>query len=289
MSVRGSLPRPVKRAGRKVSRGLGTVTASPRMLPGFILAGAQRAGTTSLYRALMTHPLVLPPNYHKGVNYFDVNYDRGPAWYRGHFPVERLARFRTREVPGEPVTFDASGYYMFHPLAPERIAADLPAVKIVTMLRDPIDRAHSAHKHELARGFETEEFERALELEDERLAGEEERIRAEPGYYSHRHRHQAYRRRGHYAEQLQRFLARLPRAQVHVVESERFFETPEEEYSALLEFLELPVVFPPRFDRYNGRPRAPMAQTTRRRLEDYFEPHDAALRELIGRDPVWRT
>ena len=64
------------------------------------------------------------------------------------------------------------------------------------LVRDPVERAYSAHAHELARGFETEPFERALELEDQRLSGEAERIVADPGYLSHSHQHHAYRAQG---------------------------------------------------------------------------------------------
>jgi hypothetical protein len=257
------------------------------MLPTFILAGAQRAGTTSLFRALMSHPLVFPANLHKGVNYFDINYHRGMNWYQGHFPLRARSIVRTRATPGTAVTFDASGYYMFHPLAAERMAVDLPTVKIITMLRDPIERAHSAHKHELARGFENEPFERAIDLEDDRLEGEVERIRAQPGYYSHSHRHHAYLRRGQYAEQLLRLREVFPADQLLVIESESFFADPEVEYTRVLEFLDLPVLMPKRFDRYNGRPRAPMAATTRAQLRSHFESHDAALAELLGREPAW--
>src|SRR5205814_7641192 len=91
-----------------------------------------------------------------------------------------------------PLTFEPSPYYMFHPLAGARIAADLPGVKLLVLVRDPVERAYSAHAHEIARGFETEPFERALELEEQRCAGEVERILADPRYESHAHRHQAY-------------------------------------------------------------------------------------------------
>src|SRR5215469_7371422 len=101
-----------------------------------------------------------------------------------------------RRVTGaEPLTFESSPYYMFHPLAPARIAADLPGVKLLVLVRDPVERACSAHAHELARGYESEPFERALELEDERLSGEAERIMAHPGYLSPSHQHHAYRAR----------------------------------------------------------------------------------------------
>src|SRR5215210_4862962 len=117
MTLRGSVPAPLKAAGRFAAVRLGAATSGGRLLPAFVLAGAQRAGTTSLFRALMSHPLIFPANFHKGVNYFDVNYHRGMRWYQGHFPLRATTRLRTRAVPGEGVTFDASGYYLFHPLA----------------------------------------------------------------------------------------------------------------------------------------------------------------------------
>ena len=74
MTLRSSVPHPLKTAGRAVSVRVGSATAGARQLPSFVLVGAQRAGTTSLFRALMSHPLVYSANYHKGVNYFDLNY-----------------------------------------------------------------------------------------------------------------------------------------------------------------------------------------------------------------------
>ena len=164
---------------------MGTATAPLRLQPGFIMIGAQRCGTTSLFRALMAHPQVVRPAFHKGINFFDLNYYRGLTWYRGHFPVARVAQAATARHGG-PMTFEASGYYMYHPFAMERLARDLPRVKLVVMLRDPVERAFSAYKHEYARGYEWESFEKALELEDERLIGEIDRMRADPAYESFR-------------------------------------------------------------------------------------------------------
>jgi len=286
MSVRAAAPHTVKTAGRTLSVRLGTATATRRRLPSFLLVGAQRAGTTSLFRALSSHPLVHGANYHKGVNYFDVNYHRGLAWYQGHFPTGTRLERRAQEGR-TPVTFEASGYYMFHPCAPERIARDLPGVKVVAMLRDPVERAYSAWKHELARGYETEAFERALELEDERLSGQTERMVADPAYQSFSHRHHAYVRRGHYDDQLHRLHRLFGPERVHVVESELFFTEPEASYGRLLEFLELTPVMPARFDRWNARPSAPMDPATRAGLREHFSSHDQGLSTLLGRDPAW--
>lgn len=284
---RKSLPEPVKRRGRDAALALGQATADLRSKPDFVLIGAQRCGTTSLFRALMDHPQILRPVLHKGVNYFDVNYPRGQRWYRGHFPLTSLAQARTR-LHGRPCVFEASGYYMYHPFAAARMATDLPDVKLVALLRDPVERAYSAFQHESARGFEWETFERALDLEDERLAGELERMAADPGYQSFTHRHHSYTRRGHYADQLEEFVRLFGRHCLLVIESEAFFADPEAEFRRVVDFLDVAPVQPKRFDRYNARSGYPMSEAVRSRLDSHFEPHDAKLAELLGRPPRWR-
>ena len=278
-------PEPLTQFGRRAYARASEATAGLRMEPGFILIGAQRCGTTSLFRALAAHPQVMPPTFRKGVNYFDLNYYRGARWYRAHFPVAGIAR-RRAELHGAPVAFEASGYYLYHPQAMERLGHDLPAVKLVAMLRDPVERAFSAHKHELARGYEHEGFERALALEDDRLTGEVERIRADPGYESFAHRHYSYRHRGQYAEQLDRVFEYFPRAQVRVIDSAGYFSQPAREYRQLLEFLGL-TPFEPRFAAANARPGPPLDAKDRRMLEEHFAPHDERLAKLLGRQPGW--
>jgi hypothetical protein len=161
----------VKRAVQAVTVTAGRLTAPWRMTPDFLVIGGQRCGTTSMYRTLSQHPAVLKAVRHKGVHYFDTDYDKGMAWYRAHFPLQRTAAQVERRLGVRPQTFESAPYYMFHPLAAERIERDLPGVKVIVLLRDPVERAYSAHAHELARGYETEDFETALALEDSRLEG----------------------------------------------------------------------------------------------------------------------
>ena len=123
ISVRKAAPEIVKRAGRHAYVLAGTATAGLRLQPDFIMIGAQRCGTTSLFRALLAHPQVIRPTFHKGINYFDLNYFRSVRWYRGHFPVAGLAARQTARH-GRPVVFEASGYYVYHPFALERIGHD---------------------------------------------------------------------------------------------------------------------------------------------------------------------
>lgn len=286
MPVPKMAPGPLRRTTRGTYRRVTAATASFRLEPGFIMIGAQRCGTTSLFHALAAHPQVMRPPFRKGINYFDLNYYRGGRWYRGHFPVTAAARRKTAGY-GEPVAFEASGYYLYHPFALDRLARDLPAARLVVMLRDPVDRAFSAYKHEYARGFEQESFENALELEDTRLVGEVDRMRDDPRYESFAHRHHSYRHRGHYAEQLERVFGLFPRAQVHVIDSAAYFGQPAQEYARLLAFLDLRPFEPASFGRHNARPDQAMAPATQRLLREYYTPHDERLATLLGRPLHW--
>jgi Sulfotransferase domain len=270
-----------RRAALWASHATGTATAQARLLPGFLIVGAQRCGTTSLAKALFQHPQVRRPFGRKGIHYFDVGYHHGMAWYRGHFP---LAWPNASVITGE-----SSPYYMFHPLAPQRIATDLPGARLVVALRDPAERAYSAHAHELARGFETEPFERALELEAERLAGADEALREGRMRSSHSHQHHAYLARGYYICQLERLEALFGRDRIHVVDSAVFFARPASEFGRLLAFLRLSSIPAVRFGRHNARDRAPMPPSLLRRLEDHFAPYDERLATWLGHAPSWRA
>lgn len=280
----------LKRSVHIVSQTAGRLTAGSRVLPSFLIAGAQRAGTTSLYRALSQHPLILKPVLHKGVHYFDVAYDRGLSWYRAHFPMRARHTRLSRRYGCRPQAFESSPYYLFHPLAGPRIAWDLPGVKLIVLVRDPVERAFSAHAHELARGFETEtSFARAVELEEERLAGAVDDLRAAPHSMSHAHRHHAYLARGRYTEQLAWLEPLVGRDRILVVDSGRFFTEPEVVYDRVLEFLGLPHIGDPVFERHNARPRpTPMPESLRRELTAHFTGSDTLLVPWLGAEPSWR-
>lgn len=288
--ARNRLPEPVVSGLRRIVTAWGMATARWRMRPGFLVVGAQRGGTTTLFRLLGEHPAVVRPTMSKGIGYFDLHYDKGMRWYLSHFPLKPWRSLRGRRAQGaEPVTFESRGYYLFHPLAPERIARDLPGVKVVAMLRDPVERAYSAHRHELARGFETEPFEKALALEEQRLAGEVERIQADPDYRSFDHRHHGYLARSRYAEQLQRYVDLLGPDSVYVVDADRFFADPVAEFAQLQRWLGLPVWNPERVEQWNARSRDPISPELRAELLDYFRASDEDLERLTGMTPSWRA
>jgi hypothetical protein len=255
--------------------------------PTFLVAGAQRCGTTSLFRALAGHPAVVGPVRYPEVHYFDLSHAKGNAWYARHFPTMAAVRAREGRV-GEPVQVgESTPYYLFHPLAPARMAAALPGVKVLVLLRDPVRRAISAHGHEVRHGFETEPLDRALALEDERIAGERERLVADPTARSVAWQHHAYVSRGRYVDQLASLFGAVGRDNVLVIDSYDLFAQPADVLDDVLSFLGLSSSASVRLGHHNaGTPPdvpAQLVRWIRARLAD----DDVRLVDLLGWTPAW--
>jgi hypothetical protein len=286
--TKAHVPDRLQYAARAASRTYGRWTAGRRMLPSFLISGAQRCGTTSMYKTLTAHPQVLPAVLHKGVHYFDTNYPRGLDWYRGHFPTEAAADQAGAASGARVITGESSPYYMFHPMAARRIMAALPEARLIILLRDPVERAYSAFTHETARGFEDQPFEKALELEESRLAGEEERLIADPYYVSHHLQHHAYVTRGRYVDQLERLEVEVGRERLLVIDSGDLWVDPGPVIDRVCAFLGLDPWRPDRFDQHNARPRSGMDDELRRQLAEGYEKDDERLGVWLGRTPSWR-
>jgi hypothetical protein len=281
-----TIPAPARVVARNAVWTYGRVTAAARPLPDFLIIGAQKAGTTALYSYLREHPAIAGPPW-KEVSFFDRHFWRGDAWYRGHFP-NRLYLRRVRARAGvEPIVGEASPSYVFHPLAPQRVAALVPDVRLIVLVRNPVDRALSHYHHEVALGREPLPFEDALEQEDARLEGELERM-LEPRYFSHAWWNFTYRARGRYAEQLERWLEIFPRERLLVVPSEDLLDRPAETYGQVLDFLGAPPHELGSYPRVFERAYAEMNPRTRSELCDHFAEPNRRLYELVDRDLGWR-
>jgi hypothetical protein len=273
-----TIPEPARAVLRNAVWTYGRATAGARPLPDFLIIGAQKAGTTALYAYLRRHPAITGPSW-KEVSYFDRHYHRGEAWYRGNFPNRVRARGK---LVGE-----ASPSYVFHPLGPERVKALVPDVRLIALVRNPLDRALSQYHHEVALGREPLSFEDALDAEEERLRGEEERLVTDARYFSRAWWSHTYQSRGRYAEQLERWLAVFPREQLLILPSEDLGADPEQAHALVLDFL---AATPHRLDSYPRvyeRGYEAMNAATRERLAAEFEAPNRRLYELLGRDLGW--
>ena len=255
---------------------------SPRNpLPDCLIIGAQRAGTSSLYRNLVQHPGVTGAT-RKEVHFFDQNHQKGPNWYRSFFPAPRQG-----EVP--QLNVEATPYYLYHPAVPARVKALLPEARLIALLRDPVERAWSDYLHSRQRGLEPLGFADALDAEPARLQGEEERLLGNASYASHAHRYQSYQSRGLYARQLSRWLEHFPRERLLLLKAEDLYVDTWGIMSRVLDFLGLPETADIKPNWRNSTPdKEPMPEAVRDRLRLFFEPANADLRAIAGPEFDWR-
>jgi hypothetical protein len=269
-------------------------TRKRRMLPSFLIIGAQRAGTTALFYYLRRHPDIAGPMvadksvaWGKELHFFDEKFDNGLDWYRSFFPLEAYRSF-VRKLGRDLVACEGTPYYLFHPSVPRRVAATTPDMRLIALLRDPVERAYSHYQLMKRTGREKLSFEDALAAEDERLAGERERLLSEPGFRAPHHRDHSYVARGLYADQLALWLAHFPREQLLVLRAEDFRARPVQGYAQALAFVGVRPWDPGDFVPWgNIGSYAPIDPEVRAQLEERFAEPNARLARLLGRDFGW--
>ena len=263
---------------------VGRPLARFRQPPDVVIVGAQRSGTTSLFRLLQAHADVVWPLWIKSPHWFDVNFDRSRSWYLGHFPLKRwLARGGRRRLTGE-----AAPYYLFHPHVAERLADELPACKVIAILRDPVDRAWSHYQHEVARGNEHLAAVSALDAEPQRLADAEAVLARDGGVHTG-HLHHAYVGRGRYAEQIERYIEHLGRDRILVLFTQELNDAPQDVSDRICDFLELPRQQLPARTKHHARAYEPIAPDVEGRLRAALAADVQATQRLLARPVPWGT
>lgn len=246
--------------------------------PAFLIIGAQKSGTTSLFRYLCQHPDILAP-LKKEIDFFDRHWSRGWRWYATHFPLRR---------PGK-ITGEASTNYLFHPACPARVRLCLPDVRLIVILRDPVLRAFSHYQHERRGGNESRPFTEALTADTDAVREAHRQLAAGEIDESWVHLHRSYAERGHYAEQLARWREQFPLEQLYVTAAERFYEQPAQVCAEIFDFLGVPrrQVAPTR--RHNaGRYSMAIPEADRRWLEAYYSGLSETLARDYGVHTDWR-
>jgi hypothetical protein len=265
----------------------GYVLGRFRVLPNYLIIGAARAGTTSLHAQIEQHPDVLASRRQE-VHFFDSpRYLNGANYYRLYFPSRLNVRWRTLRRGLRPRTGESSPYALFHPHAAERVRELLPNARLIVLLRDPVERAHSDWAMRRRRGAEPLSFEEAI-AEEERIAAEEmERLAADPTYESARLRQYAYLARGVYADQLTRWLAVFPREQLLIIESGAYQQDVPGTLRRVWAHLGVRPMALPDYPLKNRGDYEPMADSTRERLRAWFAPHNDRLYALLEERYDW--
>jgi hypothetical protein len=258
----------------------------PGAMPHFIVIGAQKAGTSSLFAYLKQHTQIVRPIF-KEPYYFDREYHRGLNWYGCNFPA-RSAIERLNDTRGRPhLTFEATATYVFDARVPRRIAADIEARKFIVLLRDPVDRAISAYWHACRMGRETRTLDDALKLECEWYEAE----RAFEGGNGPQPKRAPpkplYLRRGIYAESISAWQSVFPKDSLLVLQSERMFADPAGVMARVFAFLDLAPADGIDFEPQNVG-HYENTDDAREMLRAFYRPHNQALNRLCGTAMDWQ-
>jgi hypothetical protein len=186
----------------------------------FLVVGAQKSGTTTLYKLLREHPEIYLPK-EKELAFFAIEqrYQRGFDW---------LLEEYFSEADPEKMWGDVSPQHMAGLFVAGRIAKRLPSAKIVVVLRNPIDRAYSAYRMAVRRGIETRSFsdivEQALKSAPILMA-EDEFVEDD------------YIRNGLYGLVIERYMQHFSPSQIHVAFMEDLEANPANTIKKIFQFL----------------------------------------------------
>lgn len=249
-------------------------------LPDFLIIGAARCGTTSLCENLKGHPQIyLPPSLRPEPHFFlkEQEYRKGLAYYSSKY---------FKDVPEDVLAGEKSVSYIYQPYVAERIKTHLPDVKLICMLRNPIDRAYSSYQFTRANGLEEMPFDQAIRSEAERIANPPSQFHAEVQPF-------AYIERGRYHRQLKRYLSAFPREQLYVGILEELVSDPEGRFRGILEFLgaDAGFVAPNLSEIFNpgNYGQQVMAQAERDYIYQQLKDDIQALSALLGKSlDHWR-
>ena len=266
--------------GRLICLAPRLLDASSRSLPDFLIIGAMKAGTTSLYHVLGGHPQVMRSLY-KEVHFFDLNYRKGVNWYRAHFPR------RGRKQGANAITGECSPSYLFLPSVPELVKATVPDCRFIVVLRNPIDRAYSHYHHQVRLGKETLSFEEATRKERNSLESNPDLLVNGPADGFHTRPTISYLIRSVYPVQLCRWFALFPKERFLVLEYKETLEEMQPAMERICSYLRLRTWVPEQWERRNAGSYRNIAAATREELRRFFEPYNASLETMLGRSFDW--
>ncbi len=262
------------------------ITSPIRVLPDFLLIGAAKCGTSSAFHYLVQHHNIIPSS-EKEIGFFSAWPKSGKLWYKSHFPTH-LQKFVVKKLYRRKfITGEATPSYLFAPLVPKMVHKVIPNVKMIVLLRNPVDRAYSSYRMRVRQGYEKLSFEDAIKNEDARLEGEKEKILNDPNYYGYNYSIYSYLTRGIYVDQLKVWMDIFPKEQFLVLKTEDLYSQPQKILNHIFDFLSLPSYSVPDLKRKNVAKYSDMSPKMRKTLIEFFKPHNERLYQFLGTNFGW--
>ena len=248
-------------------------------LPDYLIIGAQKCATTSLFLYLQQHPAVRPPA-RKEIHFFDSNFGKGVDWYRRQFPAPSI------ESAQRSITGEASPSYLLNPHSARRIKQTVPNVKLIVSLRDPVERAFSHYRHMVRSQKESRPFDQAIRAHTA-MSEEWRKVLSDENYPDMTLRDYSYVLRGYYLDQIKRYLNLFDRTDLHVILYDDIVSDTQAVMNNLCDFLGLERF---QFDvhkHFNVGINGQIPQSARDALALTYREANTELFKFLGRRAAW--
>ena len=249
------------------------LTSPIRVLPDFIIIGAMKSGTTSLYYNICQHPNVFEAAYDE-IGFFDDNFELGLYWYRSMFPTV-FQKYITKLRHKEFLTGEDTPFYFWKQNAVDRIHNILPNAKLIIILRNPIDRAYSNYTDQINRGIEPASFEEVIKNEIEFI--EKNNLKSKNNELKDMIKEPAYLAKGIYVNQLELWRKKFPLKQFHILSTEEMSSQPHKTLEKVFEFLQVSEENIQTPQKRKMKEYSPMNSDTRKLLIEFFKPYNEKL------------
>ncbi len=242
------------------------------MLPNFLICGAAGGGTSFLSSSIIQHPdIYLPKKMRPEPHYFYYSdkYQKPISWYSKQW---------FSEVNNELAVGEKSSSYMFGPEVPERIKKHIPNIKLIFLLRNPIERTFTNYRYTVMAGLEDLSFEEAL-------INEESRLKTQKGNWVEVQAHN-YTGRSYYYKQISNFLKYFRIENMLILKAEDLYHSALSNIQNVFRFLNVDDLFvpklPPKYRSFSVKDRK--LQMT---IRDYFgERFDVIIESIRKGIPV---
>jgi hypothetical protein len=261
-----------------------TITAPLRVLPDFMIIGMQKSGSSALYDYIIKHPNVYPA-LRKETHYFELK--KGTRWYKSYFPTVFTKFYVTKIKKQIFLTGEATPNYTFFPFSAEKIKQMVPNAKFIVIMRNPVDRTFSQYQMKVRKHQESLSFEDSLKQENNRLI-REANVSDDEYYNSKNFNRFAYITRGRYAEQLEIWFKIFPKENIFTISTEELEKDQTGTMKKIFEFLNLSEYTINDLEKvFTGNYKDKINSETRKKIVEYFKPHNRKLYELIGKEFDW--
>ena len=268
------------------------MTSRLRQLPDFIIIGAGRAGTTALYSYLIQHPLIAAASTDNNesvadLHFFEYIISNNIQWYRSHFPI---LFSKSNKHKNSFITGEYTSTYMYHPDVPKRIFNLLPKIKLIVILRNPIDKAYSTYQQQFRFGEYTTSFEDTINAEFRRIDLNKDFPELNSNNYDFENFvAQNIIRHGVSADYLETWLKIFDRKQILILNSDDLKKSTKETLRRVFNFLNVSNYDIKDTSQVNVGKYPTINKITRKKLIEFFKPHNQRLNKLLDTEFDWNN